>query len=290
MRGVQDFLRDSVPAMIDYIKLVSTPTSESPPSLGDDINRHDRISVANALRHRTKTMTILDRESVPILPHLLDVPRHLAIITSAVIRGSRELSTRPRTGDDTDLAVDEFCSKCYEIEQEALLRVSQLAARLASASRRPSLPGSTREASLRWETGSRVPPAPITEITSTITSAGNGSDRQRRHTRPSTAPSPTSPTSPSSSSRRQPLQSDSATDSRVISHVTPDEGRNPNGQNTRPAHLKAPSTDSVPSPFSGRDTSLPSVRQPPQLDTSPDPTDEQGKRKKGLLRGILRRQ
>jgi len=92
MRGVQDFLKDSLPAMIDYIAVVSTPLGETSSTYGDGMNRHDRLKVVNSLRQRTKTMTVLDRESVPMLPHLLDIPMHLAIITSAVIRSSRDLN------------------------------------------------------------------------------------------------------------------------------------------------------------------------------------------------------
>lgn len=285
MRGVQDFLKDSLPAMVDYIIVVSTSTGETPSSLGDDIKRHDRINVVNTLRQRTRNMTILDRESVPILPHLVDVPRHLAIITSAVIRGSRELSARPRTGDDTDLAVDEFCSKCFEVEEEALLRVSRLAAKLASESRRPSVSNTVMDGSATFDPTNRLPRSPISEVTSTITSASNGTSRQRKSTRPSTAPSPTSP---SSSGRRQMFLGDPpVTEPRTNNRIVPDEEKTWNGQTTRSIHLKAPSTDSVPS-FGVRDIP-PAPRLPQQMDPPADYMDDQGKRKKGLLRGILRR-
>ncbi|KAF8873707.1 hypothetical protein CPB84DRAFT_618997 [Gymnopilus junonius] len=285
MRGVQDFLKDSLSAMIDYLMVVSTPTSETLSSLGDATNRHDRINMVNTLRQRTRNMTILDRESVPILPHLLDVPRHLAIITSAVIRGSRELNTRPRTGDDTDLAVDDFCSKCFEVEEEALLRVGQLATKLASGSRRPSFPDSAVDGSVAVDHVNRLPRSSILEITSTITSASSVTTRQRKPTRPSTAPSPTSP---SSSNRPHmflgdPLQ----TEPRTHSHAIPDEEKSSNGQNARPIHLKAPSTDSAPA-FSARDAPS-AIHSLQQMDSPGDYMDDQGKRKRGLLRGILRR-
>ncbi|KDR84991.1 hypothetical protein GALMADRAFT_233525 [Galerina marginata CBS 339.88] len=281
MRGVQDFLKDSLPAMIDYIAVVSTPINETPSSLGDEMDRHDRINVVNALRQRTKNMTVLDRESVPILPHLLDVPKHLAIITSAVIRGSRELSARPRTGDDTDLAVDEFCSKCFEVEEEALLRVSQLATKLASESRRPSVADLSADSTALNE---EMPRSPISEVTSTVISTSARPTRQRKSSRPSTAPSSGS----NSSSRRQMFFGDaSLTSTRTFTHTIPDGQTTLNGKNTRSVHLKAPSTDSVPS-FGSRDVAIP-VRMVQPAEQPVDLMDDPGKRKKGLLRGILRR-
>ncbi len=169
MRGVQDFLKDSLPAMIDYIVVVSTPANEmmAPTNTADEMNRHDRLQIVNALRQRKKSMTTLDREAILNLPHLVDVPRQLAIITSAVIRSSRELSARPRTGDDTDLAVDEFCSKCFEVEEEAIFRVSQLATKLASENgRRASIQGVIMTSSTVSEPLDRqMPRSPIPEVT-----------------------------------------------------------------------------------------------------------------------------
>ncbi|KAJ3515401.1 hypothetical protein NLJ89_g1775 [Agrocybe chaxingu] len=274
MRGVQEFLKNSVPAMIDYIAIVSTPVEENPPPhTSGNMNRHDRLNVVNALRQRTSKMTVLDRESVPILPHLLDIPKHLAIITSAVIRSSRDLSARPRTGDDVDLAVDEFCSKCFEVEEEALRRVSQLATKLASESRRPSVPDISATGTDHHH--DNVPHSPLSTITSTVISAA-APPRRRKPSRPSTAPSPTGSSSPS---RRQMFFNDSLTSPQTFTRTIPNDQRAWGG------HMKAPSTDSVPSPIN-RDIPIP-VRIP--RTTEPPDTDDAGKRKKGLLRGILRR-
>jgi len=82
MRGVKDFLRDSLPAMVDYLIVVSTPIGD-PYSFNPEeaVNRHNRLNVVNSLRQRANAMSILDREAISVTPHLLDVPRHLAIIT-----------------------------------------------------------------------------------------------------------------------------------------------------------------------------------------------------------------
>ncbi|KAF8973924.1 Rho GTPase activation protein [Flammula alnicola] len=288
MRGVQDFLKDSLPAMIDYIAVVSTPISETPASTtpGDEMNRHDRLNIVNALRQRKKTMTILDRESVPILPHLLDIPKHLAIITSAVIRNSGDLRARPRTGDDTDLAVDEFCSRCFEVEEEALLRVSQLATKLASeGGRRQSVHEIIVEGSLVSEPlDAEMPRSPISEVTSTVISASARPTRRRKSLRPSTAPSPTGSTSPS---RREMFLGgeNSPAGPRTFTHTMPDDW---DIQNTRSLHHKAPSIDSFPL-VAARDITMPVRLQQPTESPVVDVVDDSGKRKKGLLRGILRR-
>lgn len=135
MRGVEDFLKDSLPAMIDYIVVVSSPVGDTPLSnLAYDANRLERLDVVNALRQRSQRMTVLDKESIPILPHLLDIPKHLAFITSAIVRSSKNYRSRPKASDDSrNLAVEEFCSICFEVEEEALRRVSQLATKLAES-------------------------------------------------------------------------------------------------------------------------------------------------------------
>ena len=266
--------------MIDYIVVVSTPLSEAPSSTnypGDDMNRHDRINVANALRQRTKGMTVLDREAVPILPHLLDVPKHLAIITSAVIRSSRDLSARPRTGDAIDNVVDDFCSRCFEVEEDALSRVSQLATRLATESRRPSVPD------ISMAQDNEIPHSPLATVTSTVISTQPPVSRRRKSSRPSTAPSQSG--SDSATSRRQMFFGENPlTSPRAFARtVQAEQERSWN----RLGHTKAPSTDGFP-------TILHDVK--PQLlvrsrlvDSSAEKEDETRKQKKGILRGILRR-
>lgn len=289
MRGVQDFLKESATAMVDYIAVVSTVDDTTPSLQGDGLNGHDRLNVVNALRNRTRKMKVLDKEAVPLLPHLLDIPKHLAIITSAVIRGSRELNSQNRQGDDADLAVDEFYSKCAAVEEEALVRVSQLATKLALENRRPPhQQQSTTHGSGRpdgYDVDSSIPHSHISRVTSTVVSTNNNRPtRPRRSSRPATAPSPTASTSPN---RHQTFFGDSLvnTNPRLV-HQAARESQN---QNARPLHMKAPSTDSVPA-FGTRDPPI-SIRFPQPSEPPIENNDDAGKRKpKGLfLRGILKR-
>ena len=132
MRGVRDFLVNSRHAMIDYIIVVSTsapdkfPTPGSPG--GPDSDRKERLRVIESLRFRGANMPLLNREAIPLLPNLLDVPRHLAVISSAIVRRSNEVLAKHRAnGTPVDPDLHEFVNKCLEIEQQALKRVSNLA-------------------------------------------------------------------------------------------------------------------------------------------------------------------
>lgn len=125
MRGVKLFMKESLPAMIDYIKEVSTPSPEQFKSTSSaNADKHDRISVMNALRERKSTMPTLHREALLFLPHLLDIPRHLAVLTSAVVRNSR--LQRPRGNSHYSETLWLFTKSCLEVESVALKYVSQL--------------------------------------------------------------------------------------------------------------------------------------------------------------------
>lgn len=258
MKGVQSFLRERVSAMIDYIAVVSTPTTENflSSSQLSDAERHERLHIVNALHHRKKVMTSLDRESIPNLPHLLDVPRHLAIITSAVIRSSRELSSLPRTGDDTDLYVDEFCSRCFEVEEEALERVSQLATKLKSDD---GIKARTHAAS---DPGHE---SPSSQIITTMSSSRN-SPRQRTMSRPTTAPAPSGSTSPI-----RPTYSPTVlavTSPRAFATILPEDQRT----------------------YSPRTAHMPQQSYPIHAHGQPQPElDDSARKRKGLFRGILKR-
>lgn len=112
--------------MIDYILVVSTPSQEGYATSSTVDDMHDRIYVAKSIRERGKSQPALVREAIPILPHLLDIPRQMAMVVSAVIRHSTKFveSEVPKE----DHALLEFCSQCMDLEENALFRVSQLAA------------------------------------------------------------------------------------------------------------------------------------------------------------------
>ena len=260
MRGVQDFLKDSLPAMIDYITVVSSPVGDT--DLAYDSNRLDQLDAVNALYQRSQRTTVLDKESIPVLPHLLDIPKHLAIVTSAVVRSLKNHSLRHKTNDDSrDLAVEEFCSVCSEIEEEALRRVSQLATRPAG-SRRPSSPVNSTvvEETLRF-------PFPT----------GHQPFRRCKSLCTSTAQSPFEPRSPIDP---QTSFVDDSPAPHFCNQLTSDDPVPWNQRHARAMHMKAPSTDLTPS-LVDRDSSLGVSEPPVDMDA--------GKRKKGLLRGILRR-
>lgn len=272
MRGVKDFLRESVPAMVDYIVVVSTPTGDytSYPGLVSD--RHDRLNVVNYLRQRTMTMPVLDREAVPILPHLLDIPRHLAIITSAVIRNSREFQGKPH--ESAEKPLHDLCAKCFDVEEQALLRVSQLATKISSDRRNSP---STRTTNPHTSSSDRLPASPL---------SGSSTDRRRlrKSSRPSTAPSPSES---NSSQRRMFGDVASASAPLVFTRAPTDSSVRAPGQLGRHLHLKSTSTDSVPTYGVGTPSAQTPVISRPHL--PPVDSEDTGKRVRGLLRGILRR-
>ena len=245
MRGVQlqDFLRDNLPAMIDYITVISSPVRDTS-SLVYDANQLDQLDAVYTLHQRSQRMSVLGKESIPVPPHLLDIPKHLAIVKSAIIRNYN--SRQKADNDDRELAVEELCSVCREVEGEALRRVSQVASRLAE--------------SIHPSSGAVMEQTPLTDH----------QPSRRRKSFPSTAPSLSEPNSPID---RQMSFGGSSPSSR---QATYDEAVSCNQRPARPMHMKAPSIDSTPL------VSSPSLLEP-SIQTDPS------KRKKGLLKGILRR-
>lgn len=253
--------------MVDYLVIVSTPGKEgyrSPRSSSS--GRHDRIHVVNSLRQRAPEMTKLNLEAIPMPPHLLDVPRHLAIITSAVIRNSRDyLSASHSLADKDDRLMHDLCSKCYDIEEQALHRVSQLASQMSVNQRRLNSSVNNGRSDIRSPT---LSPA----------SASTGKERRHRKSksgRPSTAPSPISGVPKEQTFSPRGFGRD------------PDAPASGSRQKTRLRHFKSPSTDSI--TYGDNHTS--SIRRPPlqQEESLVDPYDDSRKRKKGLFRGILKR-
>lgn len=132
MQGVRDYLVNNRQAMIDYILVISTSTPDRFPTPGSpdgsDPDRKERLHAIESLRFRGASMLLLNREAIPLLPHLLDVPRHLAVISSAIVRRSNEALAKNRSnGTPMDPDLNEFINKCLEVEQQALKRVSKLA-------------------------------------------------------------------------------------------------------------------------------------------------------------------
>jgi hypothetical protein len=188
MRGVKDFLTSSRAAMIDYIIVVSSPRPDVPAS-NSSADRYNRMSVLGSLRQRRESMSLLSQEAIPMLPYLLDVPRHLSLISSAVIRRSRGYNGESRSEPLADPCVVEFCAKCYEVEERALKRVTQLAGYTShdQSRRRPST------ANVRVTSPTAIPPPPRSPRTSQSPGAEKRMRAQsipRLNPRPFTAPSP----------------------------------------------------------------------------------------------------
>jgi hypothetical protein len=176
MRGVQSFLVERLPEMFDYIRVVSTPRSEESHQTQSEEARV-RSRAVRVLHERKRSMPELHRETIPHLPHFLDIPRHLAIITSSVSRYSRESPLAQ------DPIVADLISQCNDVEQQALSDVSyQMAPRVEKpiithplASSEPSLPSAISS----YET--IATPHPL--------SLGSSSRIHPSYSRPKTAPS-----------------------------------------------------------------------------------------------------
>jgi len=221
MRGVKEFLKDSLPGMVEYIRVVSTPRSDCEPfslNAEDPNDRHERLAVINGLRHRTQQMPVLNKESIP-MPSIPDIPKQLAIITSAVIRNSsRDYHSRQKPKDPSDWPLHEFCQQCFDVEQSALQRVSQLATKMSSERKQAHSPSLSTSGS---------PPAPRR-------------NRNKSNGRPSTAPS-----SPADNSARR-LFSEPTTPSSPSRAQANWDPQAEASSTARKRHIKSSSTDSIP--------------------------------------------
>jgi len=158
---------------------------------------------------------------------------------------------------------------CFEVEEEALRRVSQLATKLAE-----SRPPSVLEAPANVAVMEETPRSPLL--------TGHQPPRRRKSSRPSTSPSPSEPNSPIH--RQMCFGDNSPSLYPQCTQIISDDPVPWSQRHARAMHMKAPSTDSVPS-LVARDFPLPTSSCVSESPIDMDP----GKRKKGLLRGILRR-
>ncbi|KAF9229284.1 Rho GTPase activation protein [Gyrodon lividus] len=187
MRGIKDFLQQNLPAMVDYILVVSTPIPDTySPHSGHPAFSHQRLKVVNSLHQRGSVMPILEREAIPLLPHVLDIPRHLACISSSLVRSARLAASKTKSVAKGDHLSD-LCARCFEVEEIGLQRVSQLAT------------VESHPLALEWD----VPQPPVTHETSQSPPSPTSpiSQRRQRSPRPATAPSLSDQTLPSPSSR-----------------------------------------------------------------------------------------
>jgi hypothetical protein len=306
MRGVQDFLKDSLPGMIDYILVISTPIPDPygaypgpyGPYTGPSEDRRNRLNIVDALQQRGAIMPVLFREAVPLLPHLLDVPRHLAVVASAVIRASKGKQQRRKPSQPIDAQLDEFIARCFEVEETALQRVSQLASRApepppASPTARRLSTSSAVTARFRQPSINSVPRSPP---------FNHRPLNSQKSCRPATAPSQ----SDLSNTLQGPEMQSDASFPASPSILTPPSRLSARASQTdlnsgqpsspediswsrRKSRLKAKSTST---------DSIPSYTAQSPADSSPvaakavesqTESDDQIRKKKGILRGILTR-
>lgn len=262
MTGVKDFVSNNLEGMVDYIAFVSTPVDEPSRPLTALPGARTRQRIMRDLRERHSQMAALDRESTPSLPYLLDVPRHLAVISSAVIRSCRDPSLQPIIAGLKDHPLWGLCVKCNEVEERALVRVTQLAAKLSI--RRPSLPNVN------------APDASLPARTS-IPRKKSYETRPSKLSRPSTAPS-TGSNQPRRYNEAPP--SSSRTAQRVEGGSDPKRERPSTRQHTKGPSMGTPSYN-PPATATGASP----LRRPA---TASDNLEET-KKKRGLFRGILKR-
>lgn len=218
-------------------------------------------------------MSDLQKELIPHEQHFLDIPRHLAIITSAIVRHSRNVFPE-------DPAIADLYNRCRDVERHALYYVS-------------------RHAALRGG-GSVGRPFPAAELSRSPTTSSYGpteespsspptkSRASSLHSRPKTAPSGAVSDSAlhtitgNRRSQEYPLSRSELSASGEPGAGASKEDRDESWRMRRQAsHPRSISTDSVPNPrdtgSGGIDTRVEAVRP------------RNAERKKGFLRNILNR-
>ncbi|KAI0756978.1 Rho GTPase activation protein [Daedaleopsis nitida] len=300
MRGVKDFLTNSLQAMIDYIIVVSTPEPGSRvkgPLTPISSDKHERLRIMNALRHRSATAPVLHREAIPLLPHLLDIPRHLAVVTSVVVRYSRTQNFQPtRQMNPDDKYFADFCTRCLEVEEQALFRVSKLAAKPRRQHSEPVI-------------NMPVPPLPTSPVPTSPTSwrlpmrerkisvslpSPTKRSRTRKASRPSTAPSSSEDSADRASRRsmssnvepRSPTYPHPPLPSPLPTPPSAVEVFEERMRSKRPPLVHHPRSSSTDSPLARKP--MPDPLLSPMSDGA-DPSDEAGKRRRNIFRSILTR-
>ncbi|KAI9512585.1 Rho GTPase activation protein, partial [Russula earlei] len=116
MRGVKCFMEEKLQEMLDYILVVSTPRPEEPSQLSSEARNRNRA--IRVLDERKLVMPELQKELIPNDRHFLDIPRHLALVASTIVRHSRNATPK-------DSAVADLYNRCREVERRALYYVSR---------------------------------------------------------------------------------------------------------------------------------------------------------------------
>lgn len=115
--------------MIDYLSFISTDPPDkpqTPQALSTAGHGFQRLQLHHGFYSKKASLPLLYRESIPELPHMLDLGKHLAIITSVVVRHTRR-HLPSRLGSPSEQDFDLFCQRCLEVEEKALMQVSKMA-------------------------------------------------------------------------------------------------------------------------------------------------------------------
>lgn len=295
--------------MVEYLSFISTEPPETPQSpnmLPASGNGFQRSQYQRGFYIKKASLPLLYRESIPELPHMLDIGKHLATITSVVVRHTRH-HLPARIGSPSEHDFDLFCQRCLEVEENALIQVSKMAGRSRTSSSKDGVNSPTSKRP-------PISPIPITPDRQRRTSSSERRRLIRIEKRPVTAPPGDADllrSQPSVSSMSSSPGGSIANIPRVTSYdLTSSSKHSANSSvayslgemGTEDSHLKpsrpllvhhprSASTDSA-LPRRGRTMEAPSspTNTAVCLPFAPDlSTDEMGVRKKGLLRGILRR-
>lgn len=120
--------------MNDYILVVST---EKPDPWSANLSDSQRISQEHiaALKRLSTGLSTLHRESLPDIPHSLDVAKCLASMSSAVIRSASKsqgpaevVKTKTTSGSGSSTSLAQFAAECWALERDvtsAIARVEQ---------------------------------------------------------------------------------------------------------------------------------------------------------------------
>ncbi|KIM25130.1 hypothetical protein M408DRAFT_17412 [Serendipita vermifera MAFF 305830] len=149
MLGISQCLKQNTVTMIDYLACVSSlpdqfSSSANTSSFLSGPDKHDRLHVIHSLRERLtgagNTIPTLYKDAIPLLPYALDVPKHLAILSSSVVRNARSGTgiayargaTSTATAETDGWTLSRFSNLCFDVEAQALKSVATLAQGAAS--------------------------------------------------------------------------------------------------------------------------------------------------------------
>lgn len=271
MRGIKSFLEEKLPEMLDYILVVSTPGPEDSPQPQSEA--HVRSRAVRALHDRKRAMSDLQKELIPHEQHFLDVPRHLSIITSVIVRNSRNVFPE-------DPTIADLFNRCRDVERHALYYVSRHAALHGGGSVARPFPAAELNRSPTTSSFGLTEEPPSLPPTKSRTSS--------LHSRPKTAPSGAMSDSAlytfagSRRSQEYPLsRSELNASGDPGAETSEDRDESWRMSRRQASHPRSISTDSIPNPRdigSGEtDMTVEAVRP------------RNAERKKGFLRNILNR-